>query len=237
MAAYDILALDTATPQVRVPGTSDTYSLPRATSLAAGTLTSDVKVFDVSATMNSGATAFTLLRYSFTDTASAAATRVFDYLMGGASRLALTKGGKLIAADASGSSSFERGYFFSNGGGEDLGFVRRANNVIDFALQGSGYYSFNSSTGFQAHSTGQIQWTSGLVHNTSADTGFARAAAGVVRTTNGGSGSGAMQFGEMTAPAALADTARVYAQDNGSGKTQLMVRFGTGAAVQIAIEP
>jgi hypothetical protein len=43
---------------------------------------------------------------------------------------------------------------------------------------------------------------------------------------------------EMTAPAApAADTARLFVQDNGSGKTQLMVRFPTGAAVQVAIEP
>ena len=43
---------------------------------------------------------------------------------------------------------------------------------------------------------------------------------------------------EMTAPAAPATNGvRIYAQDNGSGKTQLMARFATGAAVQIAIEP
>lgn len=34
-----------------------------------------------------------------------------------------------------------------------------------------------------------------------------------------------------------ANTARVYAEDNGSGKTKLMVRFNTGSAIQIAIEP
>ena len=43
---------------------------------------------------------------------------------------------------------------------------------------------------------------------------------------------------EMTAPAApSANTARIYAVDNGSGKTQLMVIFASGAAQQIAIEP
>jgi hypothetical protein len=30
---------------------------------------------------------------------------------------------------------------------------------------------------------------------------------------------------------------RIYAEDNGSGKTRLMAKFPTGAAVQIAIEP
>jgi hypothetical protein len=43
---------------------------------------------------------------------------------------------------------------------------------------------------------------------------------------------------EMTAPAAPpANTARLYADDNGAGKTRLMVRFPTGAVQQLAIEP
>lgn len=42
---------------------------------------------------------------------------------------------------------------------------------------------------------------------------------------------------EMTAPAGVSNKARVFAQDNGAGKTQLMVIFGSGAAQQIAIEP
>jgi hypothetical protein len=40
-----------------------------------------------------------------------------------------------------------------------------------------------------------------------------------------------------SAPSAVVNSARIYAVDNGSGKTQLMVRFGTGASQQIAIEP
>lgn len=43
---------------------------------------------------------------------------------------------------------------------------------------------------------------------------------------------------EQTAPSApAADGYRIFAQDNGAGKTQLMVIFATGAAQQIAIEP
>ncbi len=43
---------------------------------------------------------------------------------------------------------------------------------------------------------------------------------------------------EMAAPGAgAANTARIFAQDNGGGKTQLMVIFNTGAAQQIAIQP
>ena len=47
-----------------------------------------------------------------------------------------------------------------------------------------------------------------------------------------------LQFTEQTAPAAPATNAvRIYAQDNGAGKTRLMAHFATGAAVQVAIEP
>lgn len=43
---------------------------------------------------------------------------------------------------------------------------------------------------------------------------------------------------ESTAPAApAANGYRIYAQDNGAGKTQLMVIFSSGAAQQIAIQP
>lgn len=47
-----------------------------------------------------------------------------------------------------------------------------------------------------------------------------------------------LQLTEMTAPSAGAsNTVRLYAEDNGSGKTRLMALFASGAAQQIAIEP
>jgi hypothetical protein len=56
---------------------------------------------------------------------------------------------------------------------------------------------------------------------------------------SGGSPTGAtMELFEMTAPAApAANGVRIYAEDDGSGKTRLMALFATGAAQQIAIEP
>lgn len=70
------------------------------------------------------------------------------------------------------------------------------------------------------------------------DAGFFRTAAGVIGIVDGATGGAAMQFKEQTAPAApAADNVRIYAEDDGAGKTRLMARFATGAAVQIAIEP
>ena len=57
-------------------------------------------------------------------------------------------------------------------------------------------------------------------------------ASGTITTANFIAGA------EMTAPAAPATNGyRIYAEDNGAGKTRLMVLFATGAAQQIAIEP
>lgn len=51
-------------------------------------------------------------------------------------------------------------------------------------------------------------------------------------------GTGYLAGSERTAPAApAANGYRIFAQDNGAGKTQLMVIFNTGAAQQIAIQP
>jgi hypothetical protein len=44
-------------------------------------------------------------------------------------------------------------------------------------------------------------------------------------------------FEQASAPVGVANTGRIWVEDNGSGKTRLMVQFGTGSAVQIAIEP
>jgi len=57
----------------------------------------------------------------------------------------------------------------------------------------------------------------------------------------GGSSSttgSALQMQESTAPASPpTNSVRIYAEDNGSGKTRLMALFATGTAQQIAIEP
>lgn len=51
-------------------------------------------------------------------------------------------------------------------------------------------------------------------------------------------GAGAIEFDEMTAPGAgAANTARLYAVDNGAGKTELVVIFSSGAAQVLATQP
>ena len=68
---------------------------------------------------------------------------------------------------------------------------------------------------------------------------MARGSAEIARWSGGGITLNGLPviYKEQTAPTGTANQAKVYAQDNGGGKTQLMVIFGTGAAQQIAIEP
>jgi len=48
---------------------------------------------------------------------------------------------------------------------------------------------------------------------------------------------GWLEMTEITAPSSLANHVRIYAEDNGAGKTRLMAQFGSGAAQQLAIQP
>lgn len=61
----------------------------------------------------------------------------------------------------------------------------------------------------------------------------------ILRFSNSADSAGvAIEGLEQTAPsAAPANGYRLFAQDNGGGKTQLMVIFNTGVAQQIAIQP
>jgi len=69
------------------------------------------------------------------------------------------------------------------------------------------------------------------------DTTLSRTAAGIIGVNVTGAG-GAIELQEMTAPSAPSSNgARLFIEDNGSGKTRLMVRFASGASQQIAIEP
>jgi hypothetical protein len=99
-------------------------------------------------------------------------------------------------------------------------------------VAGSTSYFFNADEVAVFPATGSLQFN-----------GRARIASpalGIVRLTeHNGTNAGALELPEWAAaPAAPAtNNVRIYAEDNGSGKTRLMARFATGAAVQIAIEP
>jgi len=105
------------------------------------------------------------------------------------------------------------------------------------------------ASGVRLLSSGEIAWTNTTLVNAPVDTALFRDSAGVVKVTDGGANYRDLklrnllnveyhQMTEMTAPSAPAtNSVRIYAEDNGSGKTRLMALFATGAAQQLAIEP
>lgn len=95
------------------------------------------------------------------------------------------------------------------------------------------------ATAVSLSSVSMVSWGSGIPTINSLDTAINRSAAGVVGIRgNSSTDGGALEFLEQTAPSAPgANAVRLYAQDNGAGKTQLMALFNTGAAQQVAIEP
>ena len=96
------------------------------------------------------------------------------------------------------------------------------------AISAAGYTNTGS---FSAGATSQYGFTGrGAIQ--------APATNGLKLTDNAGTGGQFLESVEMTAPSApAANGYRIFAQDNGGGKTQLMVIFGSGLAQQIAIEP
>lgn len=59
---------------------------------------------------------------------------------------------------------------------------------------------------------------------------------GIVNSTNAVISHAGLELTEQAAPSATANRAKLFSQDSGAGKTQLMVLFPSGVAQQIAIE-
>lgn len=69
------------------------------------------------------------------------------------------------------------------------------------------------------------------------DIALTRPAANIFGITNGSTGGGAIEFTEMTAPATpSADKARIFARDNGSGKTQVCIILPDGVVTVLATQ-
>lgn len=97
MAALEVLALNTSTPQIEAPQSGDTYSFPRAVTgsvtFAGSTVTASSPVLDMAQTWNNVAVTFTGLKINVTDTTSAAASLLMDLQVGGTSQFKVLKTG------------------------------------------------------------------------------------------------------------------------------------------------
>lgn len=111
-----------------------------------------------------------------------------------------------------------------------------------FVTKGSGVWNFctGSSSGNRQyqilHTAGSTRWVTATGSNGGSPT-IGTSAGDLAFSTNIGV-TGYIAGSEQTAPSApSANGYRIFAQDNGAGKTQLMVIFASGAAQQLAIEP
>lgn len=222
--AYDVKA---ATPDTSLPTTGfligadsqaatnpSIYSvqavataLTGSTTVNGATVTADAPVLNMTQTWNNAAVSFTGWVLNITRTASDVNSTFMDLQEGSVSKFKVLRYGLIQVPGATGGLADTSG--------------SRFNLDTNGLVFGSGQ---------------QLAWSN---NNTIVpDAGFTRSAAAVVKVTNGSTGAGAIEFQEQTAPAApAANYVRLYAEDNGAGKTRLMALFATGAAQQVAIEP
>lgn len=143
MAALEFIALDEATPQLRAPGSGDTYSAPRPVAVSIGTITTDINVLDLSATWNDAGVTFTGLKLNVTNTASAAASKLLDLQVGGVTQFSFLRssvGSAGVPAFKIGSAGFREASVNSfrviSGGNDEFcfsGYTLRAATAGAFA--------------------------------------------------------------------------------------------------------
>jgi len=142
--------------------------------------------------------------------------------------------------------------WFRNGAG-DIWFAKLG--IVKLKINSVGFTAVDGIVSSTIYGTGGALYLGGAVRNDWQITGAVGhlvaltdntldiGAAGATRPRTGYFGTSVVNAGfyegtEMTAPAAGAVNAgRLYFEDNGAGKTRLMVLFNTGAAQQIAIQP
>jgi hypothetical protein len=144
-----------------------------------------------------------------------------------------------IGTEAAGTGT-QRGVSFTAGSSTPykFSFGSYGNNTIDTVVSGGsnvlfareGYSVFgigylggsSTSVVFGANTTVGFTSVANVASGSSPDTAFARIAAGILGLTNGSTGAASLEFREQTAPAAgAANSARLYAADDGAGNTVL----------------
>jgi hypothetical protein len=170
---------------------------------------------------------------SVTDTASAAASLLMDLQVGGVSRFSVAKGaGAIFAANlieqrnGVNAQAFNLYNTYTDASNYERFSMKWEANVFKFGNDNAGAgSSFRNIEFYRGGSkmitlTTNVQIDGGSLELTSPFTPWLVIPEDSTPPTSG-----------------TANRAIIFAEDNGSGKTRLMARFGTGAAVQIAIEP
>jgi hypothetical protein len=231
--------------------------------VSGGTATANTPVLDLSQTWNNAGAWIVGLRLDITDTASASDSEFMRLSVGGSEKFFVRKNGLMLAnyglfgTTYSGTTInyYTTGLRQSSGGELSWSSDAYHYGTVDVSL-------FRDAAGTLAQRVGTTAQTLRVYGTYTNDSNYVRASlassstAVTLAAETAGTGADNVpvnltpagtegvvignfaQFTEMTAPAAgAANTARLFCEDNGGGKTRLMVQFASGAAVQIAIEP
>lgn len=172
MAAYEVLALNEATPQIFAPGTGHTYSMPRALAMTPETLTGSAATSALSITQTWNTTGTpTALDIVITDTASNASSRLLRCTSGGIVRLELSKTGVLTGrGNSSGTFVLASDTQFRPGSvviGMQLGSFSTGSatggGALDYSNNGTNPSIGWSNRGFALKSDLGLGWTSGTL--------------------------------------------------------------------------
>lgn len=209
---------------------------PLKLDLAGGTMTGQLVLqlasatgaVNVSPTWNNAGTDFAGIYSRVTNTASGANSCLID--VGTVAAGALFKVGKTGVLNLA---------------GDTLGTIARRTdiNMLMLGVVGEGLYGIigighSYNPGINVSAACHLAWTNDTPA-ANRDITLMRVASGVLGLTATASTGGAtLEMREQTAPSAPgSNNVRIYAEDNGAGKTRLMALFSSGAAQQIAIQP
>lgn len=270
MAAFDIIALDTATPQLRVPGVADTYNVPRQLIFGAGTnaapailIGSTMGIYQrTNGSLNIGAPNQFQIEVVAGEGLRLGASTLSWGITVGESTLVLLRDATDILAQRRGTNAqaFRIYNTFTDASNHERGFAGWVSNVFRIGTEAAGTGAVRaislatggtervniSASGFVTAATidvvsgGGLTFSGGYELRSSGSLRVSTPSDGVMRVMSWGNVNGAaIESVEMAAdPAApAANAGRMYYRDNGSGKTQLCVRFATGAVQVLATEP
>ena len=200
----------------------------------------------VAGTSNAAGAAFTITGSQGTGT-GAGGSLIFQVAPAGTAGTAQNALAPALTINSAGKATFAptvnstNSFEITNLAAQTIASVDSTNRRFNMGgASGGSIFSVSGATGGSTcYNTGYFGWTSsGSADSATVDARLYRDAAGVigVRGTSTTVGA-ALSFIEQTAPASpAANIVRIYAEDNGLGKTRLMVLFATGAAIPLATE-
>lgn len=206
-------------------GTSLTLN-PGPLTLTGGTVTSSTPLISGTQMWNSGGTTFIGSLFDITNTASAAASKIFDYRVGGSTRFNLDTGG--IVRIPTGATA---GYYFGTG---EYGVLGRGtiSTGVSVVVNGGEIINFYS-TGVELGSTGTFGWSSGGLSG-SPDTILRRDAANTLALRNG---TTAQTFNLYSTFTDASNYERMYLSVTGGGSAFEIAttQAGSGTARRLGI--